>query len=219
MRLPLALCAILAALVTAGCGSRVIDLRDPPDPDTLPAPSTPEAAVMRLEWAWNRRDPAPLEDLFTADYRFECSGADTTLPDALFRGPELEFSNRLFVSGTATRPPARNITLVLDRPLVVEPDSALPMPWHARVSSGLSIGIRVPDGDYRVSGSCRFTLVRGDSARIPQELVDQGYRPDSTRWWIRRWEDVPSAPRTTPSRLVTVTTIKALYLDLLPHPL
>jgi hypothetical protein len=70
--------------------------------------------------------------------------------------------------------------------------------------------------------------VRGDSARIPQVLRDRGYGPDSTRWWIDRWEDAPPpggraglAARTDaagpfqamPSRLFTIAEIKQLYLS------
>ena len=28
-----------------------------------------------------------------------------------------------------------------------------------------------------------------DSAAIPAELVSRGFKPDSLRWWIDRWED------------------------------
>ena len=40
-------------------------------------------------------------------------------------------------------------------------------------------------------------MVRGDSAAIPAEL---GFGPDSTRWYIERWEDetLSSGSRTLP---------------------
>ena len=40
-------------------------------------------------------------------------------------------------------------------------------------------------------GSCSalFFVVRGDSARIPKDMVDRGFGPDKNRWYIERWED------------------------------
>jgi len=40
-----------------------------------------------------------------------------------------------------------------------------------------------------LTGNATFYLARGDVAAIPQELLDQGFHPDSTRWYIEKWED------------------------------
>lgn len=215
---------VLAALAIAGvsgCGSRVIDLREPPEPDPLPAAASPEAALLRLQWAWNHRDREPLRDLYTSDFRYAAAAPDTGGTFELFRQSELAFATSLFVTGTATRPPARTIAFELTRPLVAGPS---PVPgqdprWHREISTVVHVGVRVPDGDYRVTGLARFGLVRGDSARIPQELLDRGVLPDSSQWWIERWEEDGSggsAARAMPSAMFTLSTLKAIYLDLPP---
>ncbi len=40
-----------------------------------------------------------------------------------------------------------------------------------------------------VRGPGLFTFVRGDSAAIPEELVQRGFTQDPNRWYIERWED------------------------------
>lgn len=208
-RLVSLLASALALAAVAGCGSRVIDLRTPPDPDPLPAPASPADALLRLRWAWTHRDPAPLRDLLAADYRFEVA-ADTARPP-LFRQAELEFAERLLVSGTATRPAAETVALELVRP-GLQPGAD---PRRRRIVTGLHLGVRVPDGEYRVISEAVFTLARGDVARIPQELLDEGYAADSTRWWIERWEERTAAGSgSLPEGAVTVAALKGLYLDL-----
>lgn len=225
-----ALVLLLAAL--PGCGSRVIDLRDPADPDPVPAPSSPTAAVLRLQWAWNRRDPEPLRDLIASDYRYFGSPPDSGSGFEIFRRSELAFATNLFVTGTANLPPATAVTFLLASPITEAPS---PIPgqdprWHREIASGLHVGVRVPAGDYRVIGKARFGLVRGDSARIPQELLDRGFVPDSTRWWIERWAEEESVPppgsraaaepaaagRAQPSEPFSLSTLKAIYLGLPP---
>jgi hypothetical protein len=211
---------VALALLLSGCGSRVIDLREPPDPDPVPEPSSPQAAVLRVQWAWNHRDPEPLRDLLTSDYRYFETRADTGDAFELFRQSELMFSNHLFETGTATRPPATAVTFVFANPVADEPSSVPGHDpgWHREVVATLHLGVRVPDGDYRVIGPVRFGLVRGDSARIPQELLDRGYLPDANRWWIERWVDEvqPVSGVATPSEPFTLSALKAIYLDLPP---
>lgn len=219
---PLARRALAAVLLLAlaGCGERIIDLRDPPDPDPIPAPSSPDLTLARLQWAWNHRDPAPLDDLFSADFVFQSAVGDSgAAPPLLFRESELEFSRRLFQTGTATQPPANAVTLELVRPLLVFPDPrpGRMFPWNIEVRTTAHLGVRVPHGDYRISSGARFQLVRGDSAVIPQRLLDRGYRPDSTRWWIQGWIEEVRSPRALPGEQATLFRLKALYLDL-PQP-
>ena len=219
-------CLALGALL-AGCGSKVIDLRDPPDPDPVPAPTSSVNAVRRLQWAWNHRDPVPLDDLFTADYVFVASVRDTAGADTIvgiYRDSELLFSQRLFVTGTPTLPASSAVTLELFSNLVpaADPRPGKTYPWHVQIPSNMHIGVRVPGGDYRVMGPTIFYLVRGDSAKIPQRLIDRGYLPDSTRWWIERWDDQTvsaAAPAVRPQTAMpgtqfTLRTLKELYLGL-----
>jgi len=59
----------------------------------------------------------------------------------------------------------------------------------------------------------RFHLVRGDSALLPQELLDRGARRDSTRWYVERWDDETVGPAATlPARNLTWGRLKLLYL-------
>ena len=46
-----------------------------------------------------------------------------------------------------------------------------------------------PSRMVEITGSLLFFLTRGDSAAIPQQLIDRGLKPDSTRWWLDRMED------------------------------
>jgi hypothetical protein len=227
-----ALAAALAA-VLGSCGDKIIDLRDPQPTDPVPNPVSPARAVQRLVWSWNHRDPAPSEDLYAGDFRFEFGAPDSAAQQPAgvwFRETELASIQNLFVRGTATLPPASHITFVVDDPLV---DTPSPEPgqdprWHRMITTQVSLGVRLGASQLAAMGYTRFLLVRGDSARIPQVLRDRGYGPDSTRWWIDRWEDAPPpggraglAARTDaagpfqamPSRLFTIAEIKQLYLS------
>lgn len=221
MRLPLALraglgvLAFASLLASAGCGTRIIDLREPPDPDPVPQPTTAVAAVERLEWAWRHRNVDAYRDLFTADFRFECVSDTAAASLVLYREAELEFARRLFQTGGGGNPPAISVSCDIPRPLIEQPGEGGAR-WSRQVVLAFAAGVRVPNGDYRVlSYNMKIHAVRGDVARIPQELIDAGYRADSTRWWIERWEDSITPARTTPAgRTWTVTTLKASYLDL-----
>lgn len=221
MRLSLALragfgvLALAALLAVPGCGSRVIDLREPPDPDPVPEATSASNAVRRLQWAWNHRDPAPYRDLFTADFRFQSASFDSAGSLILYRDQEQAFAGRLFRMGGAGHPAATSISCWLTLPLIETPSSLQGHhpTWHREISVNFTAGVRVPGGDYRMIDRPRFLLVRGDSARVPQELIDQGHRPDSTRWWIERWEsefDQPDSMR----GIWSVSELKAQYLGI-----
>jgi len=63
-------------------------------------------------------------------------------------------------------------------------------------------------------GFANFFMVRGDSALIPADLAARGFRPDSTRWYIERWEDdtfQEVGARAMPTSTATWGTIKVLY--------
>ena len=107
---------------------------------------------------------------------------------------ELTTATHMFTGGL-DKPPASNITIQIDNPLVAQPD---PRPgkdpvWHRSVRTSVSLKITVENNGSpdisSVTGYALFYVVRGDSAVIPPEMVAQGFKPDSTRWWIERWED------------------------------
>jgi len=206
--------ALLA--LCAGCGSKVIGLPKEPEPERAPEPASSMAVVERLMWSWTHLDPAPCVDLITSDYVYTCPVPGST-EIRWFRDTELAIARRLFVEGTSQEPAAEHISFVLYPGVSEGPD---PRPGkdpltHRVVTARIEVGIRLPEGDFRIQNVASFYAVRGDVARIPQELRDAGMLPDSTRWWLERWEDAP-IPATSGSqggRLLLLGQVKALYLD------
>lgn len=183
-------------LVAVGC-------YNPFDPPELtggistppPVPDTPSNALRLLEWCYNNRALAEYRELFTADYRFQFGALDK-YGDAYKETPwtredELTSATKLF-QGSTDKQAAASITLNLDPNFSVRND---PRPgtndrWHRSIRT--SHLLRIIDANQvqtDVTGFSLFFVVRGDSALIPQELVDRGFGPDSTRWYIDRWED------------------------------
>ena len=189
--------AILAALLTAGCFN-------PFDPkissqsgisEPAPIPNTPSNLLLLFAWCWNHRAIDEYSEIFTDDFRFQFAATDTAgnafTDRGLFRIDELTTARHLFVEGTATEPPASSINLVLDRTFVAFPDSrpGKEYPWHQEIRTQVTLAIDAGDQQYRILGHARFFVTRGDSAKIPDELVRRGFKPDRNRWYIERWED------------------------------
>lgn len=175
-----------------------------------PTPNSPSAALRLLEWSYNNKAISGCRDLFTADYRFYFSPLDSAgvayRETPWVRDDELISTTHLFVGGTADQPPASSISLSFDRTLLVQPDPRF-VPWdpagrwHKRIRTQVGLNLRTSDGAAMdISGAARFYLVRGDSAAIPADLVTRGFRPDSTRWWIGRWDDETLQAGPTPDR-------------------
>ena len=79
-----------------------------------------------------------------------------------------------------------------DRNLVPFPDTrpGKDGKWHKTIRTSVDLKVEVGDGStLEVTGYALFYLTRGDSAAIPAELKARGFKPDSLRWWIDRWED------------------------------
>jgi hypothetical protein len=189
--------ALLAAILLApGC-------YNPFDPAELtggistppPAPDTPSNIVRLLEWCYNNRAIAEYRELFTDDYRFQFGALDpygnAYRNDPWTREDEMISATKLF-QGASDKQAAASITLQLDRNFQVRSD---PRPgknsrWHRTIRTSHILSI-LDASQLRtdVTGFSLFFLVRGDSALIPQELIDRGFGPDSTRWYIDRWED------------------------------
>lgn len=182
--IPLALAALLA--VSCEATNDVIPIPPPP------VAHAPTGAMFLLEWSWDNRQYVQLPGLFTEDYRFVFADMDSagnayrTVPWS--REDELIASNNCFNA-------ARSITLALDQsPVVLDDDRLGKDPrWHKTIQTEASMQAVVMTNfgpvDFAISGQAKFYFVRGDSALIPPELVAQGYTPDSTLWWIDRWED------------------------------
>lgn len=161
-----------------------------------PVPDSPTNVLRLLEWAYNNRAIAEYREIFTADYRFAFSAldpyGDAYIGDIWTREDELASATHLFQGGNPTEPAATSITLVLDRNFKVRND---PRPnkddrMHKSIHTSVVLTIVDPTPkETQVTGFATFYLARGDVASIPDELKVKGFGPDSTRWYIERWED------------------------------
>ncbi|MGH7731581.1 MAG: hypothetical protein ACRENJ_10080 [Candidatus Eiseniibacteriota bacterium] len=202
---------LLVALHVAGCSGdgSLARLINPHTPKPTPgfSPDSPANVLRLLEWSYNHRSLPHLRELFSDDFRFFCSPVDSAgVPwrsQPFRREDELISATHLFAGGGG-EPPATIIQLSFDRSFLVQPDPyyvTFPPPnetvlrdpsgrWHKSIRTTVTLQIATDDGNsLEISGHATFYFVRGDSALIPQELIDRGFRPDSTRWWIRRWDD------------------------------
>jgi len=163
--------------------------------EPAPTPNTTTNILLLFAWCWNHRAIDEYSEVFTDDFQFQFAATDSAgnafTGRALFRTDELNTARHLFVEGTATEPPASSINLVLDRTFVAYPDSrpGKEYPWHQEIRTQVTLSIDAGDQQYRILGHARFFVTRGDSAKIPDELVRRGFKPDRNRWYIERWED------------------------------
>jgi hypothetical protein len=198
-RAGLAAAVLALALVAGGCWnpfSPEVAGRGVSEPP--PAPNSASNVVHLFEWCYKHRSFSDYRELFTADYRFVFSNRDSAgrnyPADAPWtRDDELESTRKLFEGGDANQPAATSITLTLDKNFKELND---PRPGknnalqRKSITTQVNLTITTTDGaSTNVFGSVTFYLVRGDSANIPQELVDLGFGPDPNRWYIEQWLD------------------------------
>ncbi len=162
---------------------------------TAPSPTTPAEAIRLFAWCWVNRGVEEYKELFTDDYVFQSASLDSAgnggRDIVTRRQEEIETAENIFI-GSAERPPASKITLNFDRNLVPFPDTrpGKNSTWHKTIRTSVDLKVEVGDGSVlEVTGYALFYLTRGDSAAIPAELKARGFKPDSLRWWIDRWED------------------------------
>jgi hypothetical protein len=222
--------AALFLISLLGCSGEIADPAAiarsavPPAATAIVADS-PRALLDAFGHAWNNLDAAHYGELFTADFQFQFSLADSggnPFPDhSLSRADELQIAQHLFVTGTATLPPATRIVLTFDRTFIPEPDSrpGKSFPVHQEVKRNFVLSVDTGDAAYRITGAAQFFIVRGDSAAIPPDLAAHGFHADPNRWWIERWEDASldfgggiPATGATPTQTRTWGSVKALYL-------
>jgi hypothetical protein len=188
---------LVAALAAAGCFNPFVPKLAPTRgvSEPAPAPNTARGLLDLFAWCWNHRAYDEYTELFTEDFEFHFASADSAgnvfRDGALFRQDELDIARHLFIEGTATEPPAIKVSLTFDRVFVPQPDSrpGKTYPYHQEVKRNLVLTIDTEDQNFRITGAARFFVVRGDSAKIPDDLVQRGFRPDANRWYIERWED------------------------------
>ncbi len=91
------------------------------------------------------------------------------------------------LEGGGALPPLRAIHVsFVGRPVVAgDPRPGKDARWHRIVRTGVVLAATaIRDGrplERLVRGDATFYVVRGDSARVPRELVARGFRPDSAR--------------------------------------
>lgn len=162
---------------------------------TAPTPNSPQNAVKLFEWCWVNRGVDEYRELFTDDYVFISAGTDSAGNPSreiqARRDDEVQTAENMFI-GSADKAPAEQITLLFDQSLVPFPDSrpGKNAKWHKQIRTSVNLKVRIDSGNtVEVTGNALFFLTRGDSAAIPKELINRGFKPDSLRWWIDRWED------------------------------
>jgi hypothetical protein len=217
---------LAAALMLFGCSTRHTVTRPGPVTPEPPVADSPANALRRFEWAWDHRDTLILSTVLADDFRFAFANGDSaggTLPGGSMDRTELLCTARNLFVGGGSEPPATNIVLDLDSILVSLPDSRAGMAagWHREILSGVDLTIQVGSvQQYRVMGSARFFVVRGDSVAIPAGLAARVAVPDSTRWYLQQWDDATLAggsilravaARPQPSGSTTWGQILALY--------
>jgi len=192
---------LLGTITCAPSGSHV-DLARAVQP-MLAVPASPTVApptevLRRFADSYRERSIGRYRELFTDDYLFRSpSSAGTPHPcSPLAVESEVLFASDFFGDGSGGVPGATFARVTFDGVLVAVPDpdhlgSDPGGRWHRAVSTGMVLHARFTDRTaVDIKSAARFTLVRGDSAILPQELLLRGFGPDSTRWWIRRWDDL-----------------------------
>jgi hypothetical protein len=161
-----------------------------------PVPDSPIGIIQLFQWCWRNRAYDTYQELFTDNYRFEFATGDSAgdfyRDTPWTRSDELATAQHLFVTGTPSQPPATSITLDFTQDLRVDVD---PRPgktdttYHRLVTAQVLLRVNLSDGTQEVRGPVYFYVIRGDSAIIPPELIQRGFKPDSHRWYIEQWVD------------------------------
>ena len=197
-----ALCALAAAgalCVLGGCAQST----PPPPPPPPPPPLECDAPLCRLRASYQYEVLSEYGRLFTADFRYTFSAQTdpdlvTTYANNWGKLDELESAKHLFAGFTNAQgeylPAARGIDLAfLNERYFADPAHSDSTRYYAFAPvSEVDLAVEVPAGDstttYRASGPHNFYLVRGDAA-----VLDPDQAADSTRWYIRRWDDLAAA--------------------------
>lgn len=173
---------LVAAL--QGCSTTIVE----PEAADVPPPATSAAgAVERFAWGLNHKDVDVVRQLLTDDFLFISAGTDSAgNPSRVPNGGRFWFLDVIEDSSST-------VSFVVDQNLIPFPDSrpGRDPKWHKQVRTSVEVVIRSSGaiGNYDLTGNALFFLTRGDSAAIPGYLISRGVKPDSTRWWLDRYED------------------------------
>lgn len=161
-----------------------------------PVPDSPAGIVDLFQWCWRNRAYDTYQEIFTDNYRFVFATGDSA--GDFYRGTpwtrsdELATAQHLFVTGTPGQPPATSITLdwTQDLSIDLDPTRAIADSAYFRlVSAQVLLRVNLGEETQEVRGPVYFYVVRGDSAIIPPELIQRGFKPVATRWYIQQWVD------------------------------
>lgn len=193
----LALAALLVVPLFAACTNPFAPREAPVGgiSEPAPQPTSPINVIRLFEWCWDNRDSNLLREVFTDDYTFVFGFADSAgnpyRNRPFTREDELESATNLFVRGNGGEPPANSISLDFDQSMIALPDSRRGKDgkWHKEIATSTVLRIDTDATDFDVTGFTRFFVVRGDSALLPKELKDRGFKADSGRWYIEQIQD------------------------------
>ena len=176
----------MGTALAVGCSTKIVA---PPPVDEPPAASSPAGAVQRFAWGFDHKDVEVVRGLLSDDFLFITAGTDSAGNPS--RAP---YDRSWFlVALAALRDSSSTVSFIVDQNLMPFPDSRVGKnpAFHKQVRSWVHVSVRfkAPDGSVDITGNLLFFLTRGDSAAIPQELIDRGVKPDPTRWWLDRMED------------------------------
>jgi hypothetical protein len=206
----------------AACGKRSALPVAPAD--VAPGDASPSETLRRLEWSMNHNDLATYLTLFTEDFVFVFSTLDPSgiayQEHPWARADELISADHLFRTGTVSYPPANHLSMVFDRNFRVSAD---PRPgkdprWHKVIHTTVVMTVVTPQQQILITGFAGFSFVRGDSALVPPAVVALGFAPDSTHWFIDRWEDDTASSgadvaHAMPTENFTLGALKARYRE------
>jgi hypothetical protein len=208
---------LIIALVGCGGGDKIVGDPWPVPPGDLPQADSPVHLVQRLEGSWKFQDLPEYRKLLAEDFRFRFSPlSDPMLVD---RYPnwgvddEVESARHLFEGFTNSSgelvPAAIQIELTLVG-IAFEDDSthADSTAHYRKVVVASMVGtIEFPGQSepliYSLSSRQEFLLVRGDAA-----VLAQGVAADSTRWYLRRWDDLSANPFVSRRKTIDAVTAK-----------
>ncbi|MBI5169447.1 MAG: hypothetical protein HZA61_08170 [Candidatus Eisenbacteria bacterium] len=223
-RLSRVLASALCALALAGCST---SSSVAPGANPQPAANSPVNLVRRIEWDWNQRSDDYVR-LLTADFLYVPADGDSAGNAGRIWNREAEsFVAQSMFARSGVWPQMNSLAFQLEGGELIESPDPRPGKhprWHKVVSSNAEVAANLTlEGStpevYLLAGRFTFYCVRGDSAWIPLDLQWEGVTPDSTRWWIERWEDATTAAtepgmHPDPARTTTFTGLKNLFLPI-----
>jgi len=193
---------VLFSLAGCGGGDKTTKPIVPSDglPAVTPQADTPAHLAQRLEATWESQVETEYAKLLTDDFRFHFSPASDpvlveTYGNNWKRSDEIEALTHLFHGFTNaesdTIPGANSIDVTLTGVQYAydfeHPDSTAQ--YKKMVITSFNAAIEVPTepepSTFPISSRQELYLVRGDAAVLPA-----GSPADSSRWYVRRWEDL-----------------------------